>query len=85
MTGNVSREFRLQTASDVLRDGLGLELLNDNGEVVAEVFRSDAKNSLEVSLFEKNLPFVQIERLLKEARRLLGTFEDGSSLPSALA
>ncbi|UXU90045.1 hypothetical protein [Burkholderia sp. S-53] len=59
--------------------------MNDNGEVVAEVFRSDAKKSLEVSLFEKDLPFVQIERLLKEARTLLGTFEDGSSLPSPLA
>lgn len=30
MTGDVSRAFRLQTASDVLRDGLGLELLNDS-------------------------------------------------------
>ncbi|NTZ81475.1 hypothetical protein FCJ61_00145 [Burkholderia metallica] len=74
--------FRLQTASDVLRDGLGLELLNDKGEVVAEAFRCDTKNSLEVSLFENGLPFVQIERLLKEARTLLGTFEDGSPLPA---
>lgn len=77
--------FRLQFASDVQRDGLGLELLNEQGEVVAEVFRRDATNSLEVSLFQIDLPFVQVERLLRLARAELGPFEDGTPLPSALA
>ncbi|MCA8218311.1 hypothetical protein LGN20_30790 [Burkholderia cepacia] len=81
MTEDIGRVFRLQMASDVLRDGLGLELVNDHEEVVAEVFRSDVNNSLEISLFERDLPFVEIERLLKKARTLLGTFEDGSPLP----
>ncbi|WP_231600552.1 MULTISPECIES: hypothetical protein [Burkholderia] len=81
MTEDIGRVFRLQMASDVLRDGLGLELVNDHEEVVAEVFRSDVNNSVEVSLFERDLPFVEIERLLKKARALLGTFEDGSPLP----
>ncbi len=84
MTEDRGSVFRLQMASDVQRDGLGLELLNDNGEAVAEVFRSDAKNSLEVSLLARDLPFVEIERLLRMARTLLGTFDDGSSLPSPL-
>ncbi|WP_082926671.1 hypothetical protein [Cupriavidus sp. D384] len=77
--------FRLQFASDIQRDGLGLELLNKSGEVVAEVFRRDANNSLEVSLFDDSLPFVEIERLLKTARTDLGAFEDGTALPSPLA
>ncbi|MHA6887035.1 hypothetical protein [Ralstonia pseudosolanacearum] len=78
-------EFQLQVASDVQRDGLGLELLNDSGEVVAEVFRSDANNSLEVSFFEDGLPFVEVERLLRIARTELGIFEDGTALPTPLA
>lgn len=76
--------FQLQFVSDVQRDGLGLELLNDGGEVVAEVFRSDANNSLEVSLFDVSLPFVEVERILKIARTGLGTFEDGVALPAPL-
>lgn len=77
--------FRLQVASDVRRDGLGLELLNDSGEVVAEVFRCDANNSLEVSLFDRCLPFVEVERLFRIARAELGAFEDGTALPTLLA
>ena len=76
--------FRLQVASDVRRDGLGLELLNDSGDVVAEVFRRDANNSLEVSLFDSGLPFVEVERLFRIARTELGTFEDGTALPTPL-
>ncbi|WP_322093595.1 hypothetical protein [Paraburkholderia bannensis] len=82
MTADIGKLFRLQVSSDVLRDGLGL--INDQGEVVAEVFHSDANNSLEVSLFERDLAFVEIERLLRRARTLLGTFEDGNLLPSPL-
>ncbi|MEZ0187837.1 hypothetical protein AB9X41_01200 [Ralstonia solanacearum] len=77
--------FQLQIASDVQRDGLGLESLNDSGKVVAEVFRSDANNSLEVSLFDDGLPFVEVERLFRIARTELGAFEDGTALPTPLA
>ncbi|MCL9844168.1 hypothetical protein [Ralstonia solanacearum] len=74
--------FQLQVASDVQRDGLGLEFLNDSGEIVAEVFRSDANNSLEVTLFDDGLPFVEVERLFRIARTKLGVFEDGTALPA---
>ncbi|KFX81282.1 ATPase, partial [Ralstonia solanacearum] len=60
-------------------------LLNDSGKVVAEVFRSDANNSLEVSLFDDGLPFVEVERLFRIARTELGAFEDGTALPTPLA
>ncbi|ASL76850.1 hypothetical protein OZ675_23350 (plasmid) [Ralstonia pseudosolanacearum] len=77
--------FRFQFASDVQRNGLGLELLDANSEVVAEVFRSDANHSLEVSIFQMDLPFVQVERLLRVARTELGAFEDGTPLPTPIA
>ena len=41
-------------ASDVIRDGLGLELLDITGAVRAEVFRCDADHTVTVSHFEGN-------------------------------
>ncbi|AVB27146.1 hypothetical protein CXB36_02605 [Pseudomonas syringae pv. syringae] len=35
-------DFRFQIASDVIRDGLGIELVDANGQVCAEVLRCDA-------------------------------------------
>ena len=73
--------YRFQIASDVVRGGLGVELLDDAGDVVAEVFRCDANNSLTISLFAEELPFVQVEKLVQMARNELGQFEDGTPLP----
>jgi len=42
-------EYRFQVASDIVRDGLGVELTDSRGNVLAEVFRCDADNSLKVS------------------------------------
>jgi hypothetical protein len=67
-------------ASDVIRDGLGVELLA-NGEVVAEVFRCDVDRSLVVNTFGNDVPLVEIERLISRARNLLEAFEDGTPLP----
>jgi hypothetical protein len=72
--------FRKQVASDVVRDGLGLELLSGD-EVVAEVFRCDADHSLIITTFDHELPLVAIEELIAEARERLGAFEDGTPLP----
>jgi hypothetical protein len=74
-------EYRFQVASDVIRDGLGVELTDAAGNVLAEVFRCDADNSLKVSLFNEELPFPLVEKLIFMARAELGTFEDGSPLP----
>jgi hypothetical protein len=41
-------QYRYQFASDVIRDGMGLELTDENWNVLAEVFRCDANNSLTV-------------------------------------
>ncbi|AQL35516.1 MULTISPECIES: hypothetical protein [Pseudomonas syringae group] len=76
-------DYRFQIASDVTRDGLGLELIDASGKLNAEVFRCDATHSLTVSLFVENLPFVQIEKLLLTARKELAPYEDGTPLPAA--
>lgn len=75
--------YQYQVASDVVRDGLGLELVDEHGNVVAAVFRCDANNSLTVSFFAEGLPFAEIERFVKMARQELGQFEDGTPLPAA--
>ena len=76
----ISGPFATQVASDVIRDGLGVELLA-NGEVVAEVFRCDADRSLVLNTFGNDVPLVEIERLILRARNRLDAFEDGTPLP----
>ncbi|WP_081538637.1 hypothetical protein [Burkholderia stagnalis] len=78
-------EYRFQVASDIRRDGLGIELMGADGNVLAEVFRCDADNSLTVSLFSDALPFPQVEELILMAREQLVSFEDGTPLPSRIA
>ncbi|UZJ59885.1 hypothetical protein OKW98_25715 [Pseudomonas sp. KU26590] len=76
--------YRFQIASDMIRDGLGLELINTTNQVCAEVFRCDADNTLKMSLFGDDLPFVQIENLVLIARKELARYEDGTPLPPAI-
>ncbi|MGZ2747768.1 hypothetical protein [Burkholderia stagnalis] len=78
-------KYRIQVASDVLRDGLGIELTDADANVLAEVFRCDADNSLTISLFSEALPFAQIEELVLLAREELVSFEDGTPLPNRIA
>ena len=75
----ISGPFTTQVASDVIRDGLGIELLA-NGEVVAEVFRGDADHSLVLNTFGNDIPLVELEMLIAQARNRLEAFEDGSPL-----
>ena len=79
--GNSS--FAYQLASDVIRDGMGLELLDANGEVVAEVFRSDAEHSVQLRTFKAGLDDNAVRELAVAAIERLGPFEDGSPLESA--
>jgi hypothetical protein len=70
----------MQTASDIQRDGLGVELLAGE-EVVAEVFRSDADHTLILTTFGHDLPLTAVEELISFARARLSAFEDGTPLP----
>lgn len=77
-------QYRYQFASDVVRDGMRLELTDESWHVLAEVFRCDAKHSLTITLFFEGLPFTEIEKLVSIARKELGPFEDGTPFPEQL-
>ena len=77
--------WKTQWASDVTRDGLGLELLDDSGNVVAEVFRCDADHTVTTRVFAFNVPASVVEELIQSARSGLGPFEDGAPLPDVFA
>jgi len=74
--------WTMQLASDVIRDGLGLELLGDPHRVVAEVFRCDADHTVTVRVFEDGIPDGVLDELVERARERLDPFEDGTPLPS---
>jgi hypothetical protein len=71
------RSYKLQFASDIVRDGLGVELIDEGFNVHAEVFRCDKDHTVVFSAFSKDIPFAQIERLIAVARAELPPFEDG--------
>jgi len=73
--------WNTQTASDIIRDGLGVELLAPNGAVVAEVFRCDADNSVSVTCWSPRITDEVLAWFLPFASKELAAFEDGSSLP----
>lgn len=77
-------QYRYQFASDVIRDGMALELTDESWNVLAQVFRCDADNSLTISLFSESLPFTEVEKLVRIARKELGVFDDGTPLPTQL-
>lgn len=72
-------QFTTQVASDVIRDGLGVELVSPSGAVVAEVFRCDADKSVVVRTFE-DVPLQAIQHLIQRAELALDPFEDSTPL-----
>jgi len=72
--------MRTQVASDVIRDGLGVELVSASGEVLAEVFRCDADHTVTFSAFAPGLPLVSVRMLIDRALDRLDPFEDGTPL-----
>jgi len=76
-------EFKTQVASNVVRDGLGVELIDASGNVIAEVFRCDRDHTVIVSTFGNDIPVQAMERLLQRARSELDPFEDGTPLSQA--
>ena len=72
-----------QLASDIVRDGMGLELVNSEGDVVAEIFRSDSARSILVSTFNNDIPLEIFDLYYQEALNRLDPFEDGLSFVSA--
>lgn len=73
--------WTMQVVSDVIRDGLGLELIDGSNQIAAEVFRCDADQTVTVRVFEKNVPDDVLAELIELARAELGNFENGTPLP----
>jgi len=72
--------YNLLLASDVVRDGLGLELMDENQNFIAEVFRCDADHSVTFSGKLDELPLEVLDWFLSHAKERLDPFEDGSPL-----
>jgi len=70
-------EYRLQIASDVERNGLGLECYRKNKEkeeLVLEVFRNDSEKRFVYSQFVQDIPLELIEHIVSISRHKLGEF-----------
>lgn len=51
------------------RDGMALELADDEGEQLAEIFRDDDRNTLTISIFsDEPVDLTAIEMLIAEAK-----------------
>jgi len=77
-------KLRTQIASDVVRDGLGVELISASGNVLAEVFRRDADHTVTFSAFATDIPLDAVRMLIERALDRLDPFEDGTPLCSKL-
>ncbi len=58
--------------------------MNENRDVVAEIFRSDRDQTLIVNTFSYGIPLAAIEHLIAQAKERLEPFEDGTSLSKAV-
>jgi hypothetical protein len=76
----VKPPWKVQLASDVVRDGLGLELLGEPHRVAAEVFRCDADHTVTIRVYEDDIPDDVLRELVERARERLDPFEDGTAL-----
>lgn len=79
----MAHQYSTRVASDVIRGGLGVELISEAGGVVAEIFSCDRDHTVIVSTFSYDIPLQAIEQLMALAKDRLEPFEDGTSLNNA--
>jgi hypothetical protein len=75
-------KYELSRGSDVLRDGMYLELsISDTSPLqqVAEVFYSDITHDFFLTCYEENIPVAEIEKLISVARKSLPPIEPEKS------
>jgi len=75
--------FTTQIASDLIRDGLGVEPLDPASEVIAEIFRSDANHTVTSTFLPTTFRFTRSNNS-SNARAALHPFEDGTALSAAV-
>ncbi|GAB4211010.1 MAG: hypothetical protein OHK0012_02700 [Synechococcales cyanobacterium] len=67
--GELTPGYRTVRGSDVQRDGMYLELIDEStGDEVAEVFYSDATREMVISIFKPELPLPVVESLIERAK-----------------
>ena len=65
----LSPGYRTVRGSDVQRDGMYLELIDEStGDEVAEVFYSDVTHEMTISVFQPELPLRVVEALIERAK-----------------
>ncbi|BBV08534.1 TPA: hypothetical protein ACHWKL_001343 [Providencia stuartii] len=75
---NDNTEYELSRGSDIVRDGMFLELTVANTNPIlqlAEVFYSDVTLQFTLTCFEPNIPLEVIETLIEQAKKLLPPIE----------
>jgi hypothetical protein len=77
------KKLRTQTASDIIRDGLGAELIDENGNVISEIFRCDSSHSVVVNTFNNDIELNIMNNFITYAMERLEPFEDGTPLINA--
>lgn len=60
--------YELIRASDLIRDGMALELYDLNGDLVAEIFYSDRTHEMSFSAFTDSLSLELVEWFIDQAR-----------------
>ena len=75
--------YTLMNASDIVRDGLGVELVDMNQQTVAEAFRCDRDQTVVVNTFGNDIPLDAMSALLRYAQSYLEPFENGKPLDQA--
>jgi hypothetical protein len=74
--------FYLQVVSDVMRNGMALELVEHGGAIRADVFRCDEDRSITLTIFEHVVPVPDdvLDALIDAAQKELDPFEDGTPI-----
>ncbi|HFF8521946.1 TPA: hypothetical protein ACGEYH_000642 [Providencia rettgeri] len=75
---NDDTEYELSRGSDIVRDGMFLELTVANTNPIlqlAEVFYSDVTHQFSLTCYEPNIPLTVIETLIEQVKKLLPPIE----------
>ncbi len=71
MSREGSPAYSVVTGSDLVRDGMYLELQDRSGNALAEVFYSDRESTFVFSGYRRDLPLQAVERLTAQAKMRL--------------
>jgi hypothetical protein len=65
------RRYTATRASDLVNDGMLLELTDESGDVIADVFYSDVTGEMTITTWRPNLPLEAAEWLIANAKACL--------------